>query len=67
MYDTYRDKLNDQALEIEKLRAKVNDLEEENMCLKNIVDIQQSTIDIYAQIFKLQDEEIERLRNDSKL
>lgn len=67
MYDTLRDKANDMALEIEGLRAKVNDLEEENMCLKNIVDIQQSTIDIYGQIFKLQDEQIERLSNDSKL
>ena len=64
-YDTLKDKAKDMALEIEELRAKINSLEEENMCLNNIVNIQQSTIDIYAQIFKLQEEELERLRHDS--
>jgi len=59
-YDTLRDKANDMAVEIESLRT-------QNKSLENIIYSQQRTIDKYHEIFQLQEAELERLRNDSKL
>lgn len=69
MYDNLREKAEDMALEIEELKAKVNDLEEMNAVLRGIVDTQKETISTYAKVFLIQEAEIESLRgkNDDKL
>ena len=59
-YDTLRDQANDMAVEIADLKAKVQSQE-------RIIDTQHNTIEKYQQIFKLQEEELERYRHDSKL
>ena len=55
MYDKYRDKLNEQAIEIEELHGKVAELE-------RIIAQQQETIDTYHKLFAISEES-----NDSKL
>jgi len=46
---------------------KIDALEEEVSHLRQIVSQQQETINTYGQIFKLQEAELERIRNDNKL
>lgn len=54
-YETYREKANDMALEIEELHGKVAELE-------RIIAQQQETIDTYHKLFAISEES-----NDSKL
>lgn len=67
-YETYREKANDMALEIEELRGKVKDQAEQIKDMRIILNAQQDLINAYRCVFKVcTDIEDDRGNNDSKL